>query len=88
MTRSLVGTRWEDSDPRQGDRVIRIIEDPLVNVVVHVDAPEGHKIIEGDWKGREVRYEIQTAQYNPSTIGDKRHIKVETLEERYRKISR
>lgn len=85
MTRSLKGTRWEDSDARQGDRVIRILEDPLAGVTVTTD---GEPEPTDDWLDRDVRYEVETAQYNPSTIGDKGRLKVRTLQERYRKISR
>lgn len=60
------GDRYEDSDPRQGDRVVRII----------------------DVVGGIAEYEVETAGFNPSTVGRREHVTLETLHDRYRKISR
>lgn len=61
------GSRWEDRDPRQGNRVIRIIEIPTLS--------------------RKGLYEVEVAELNPHTVGQRRRIKASTLRAGFTLIS-
>ena len=56
-----------------------------------LDTRQGTRVVriisEKPWLGR-IRYEVEVAELNPKTVGNKRWIKIGTLAERYRQVSR
>jgi hypothetical protein len=69
-----VGDRFEDKDPRQGNRVVRVVS--VEHKAVHAFA----------WA--EIRVTVEVAELNPKTIGRTYRIAPNTLHERYKRVSR
>lgn len=70
---------YDESKVKVGDR----FED--------LDERQGNRvirIIEAPTLSRPARYEVEVAELNPKTVGNRRRIKVRTLLQHYKRVSR